>query len=424
MATVEFSVGVWIPGDGMGNHAYHLVKGLERHNMLAHAFVMRYTGKDGRHLEACPERFRRGGAHLEPKIRELYFTEKLAYRLARYSHADQYVIRDNLFDFWVSRQLGNASVFYGWTHHALWSLKKAKRLGMLTILERANSHPITYTRLLETEYKKHGMRTKPYHPLIFKKQLQEIQETDYIAVTSDFTKQSLLENGFDENRILLTPLGVDTDHFVPRYSPPFCKEGLGGISPCCHVQSPPPPLYKREECDDIFRVVYVGQLCLRKGIPYLLEAWNKLQLRQAELLLVGDLVDEMKTLLQHHLHHSITITVLPHTKDPVSTYQQASVCILPTLEDGFGLVVLEAMACGIPVIVTEHTGAKDCVRPNVDGFVIPPYNADAIADTLRHCYYHREQLQEMGRNARQQAEQFSWTCYQDGVSAHLKRIVR
>ena len=174
---------------------------------------------------------------------------------------------------------------------------------------------------------------------------------------------------------------------------------------------------------DPFRVVYVGQLCLRKGIPYLLEAWSKLQLKQAELLLVGDLVDEMKAILQHHLGHSTTITVLPHTKNPVSTYQQASVCILPTLEDGFGLVVLEAMACGIPVIVTEHTGAKDCVRLNADGFVIPPYNADAIADSLLYCYHHRDQLKEMGRNARQQAEQFSWTRYQDRITTHLRRIV-
>jgi glycosyltransferase involved in cell wall biosynthesis len=400
MVTVEYSVGVWIPGDGMGNHAYHLVKGLERHNMLAHAFVMRYTGiKDGHHLE--------GGAHLESKIRELYFTEKIAYRFARYTHTDQYVIRDNLFDFWVSRQLGKASVFYGWTHHALWSLKKAKRLGKLTILERANSHPITYTRLLEAEYKKRGMRIKPYHPLIFKKHLQEIQKTDYIAITSQFTKQSLLENGVDEKRILLMPLGVDIDHFVPDLS---------------KGESPPAPLYKRGECDDIFRVVYVGQICLRKGIPYLLEAWDKLQLKRAELLLVGDLVDEMQEILQRHLGHSTTITVLPHTKNPVSTYQQASVCILPTLEDGFGLVVLEAMACGVPVIVTEHTGAKDCVRPNVDGFVIPPYNADAIADTLLYCYRHRDQLKEMERNARQQAQQFSWTRYQDGVAMHLKKI--
>ena len=383
--SVIFSVGVWIPGAGMGNHAYYLTAGLDRYNLLTRAFVMRYTGQG-----LPPE-----------KISALYFTEKLAYRFARYMHIDQYVVRDNVFDFWVSRQLGNASLFYGWTHHALWSLKKAKQLGMVTILERANSHPITYTKLLDAEYKKRGLRTGLYHPLIFKKQLKELQETDYIAVTSQFTKQSLLEQGIDERRIILTPLGVDTTHYVPG-----AFESAGHIS----------------QNEDIFRVVYVGQLCLRKGIPYLLEAWHKLQLKQAELLLVGDLVDEMKTILHQVLLQNTTITVLPHRNDAVKFYQQASVGILPTLEDGFGLVVLEAMACGVPVIITEHTGAKDCMRPNRDGFIIPPYSVDAIADTLQYCYNHRDQLQEMGQQARQQAEQFPWTRYQDGIAAHLKTI--
>jgi len=74
----------------------------------------------------------------------------------RYTHLDQYVLRDNLFDYWVARQLQRADIFYGWTHHALWSLKKAKRLGMVTVLERANSHPLTYSRLLEAEYQNEG----------------------------------------------------------------------------------------------------------------------------------------------------------------------------------------------------------------------------------------------------------------------------
>ncbi len=385
MTTVVFSVGVWIPGGGMGNHAYYLAEGLDRHNMLVRAFVMlnHGTGIDS------------------TKVKELYFTERIAYRLVRYSHLDQYLLRDNFFDFWVSRQLPKASIFYGWTHHALWSLKKAKRHNMITVLERANAHPITYARLLDNEYKKRGITPGPYHPLIFKKHLRELEETDYVAVTSQWTKQSLLENGIDEKHILLTPLGVDTGYYVP-----------GTFESARHVS----------QKEEIFRVVYVGQLCLRKGVQYLLEAWSKLQLRQAELVLVGDLVDELKGDFCHHLSQTRTITVLPHTPDPASAYQGASVFILPTLEDGFGLVVLEAMACGIPVIITEHTGAKDCVRSEVDGFIIPPYSVESIADMLLYCYDHRSQLNDMGKNARKQAEQFSWTRYQNGITAQLRAI--
>jgi glycosyltransferase involved in cell wall biosynthesis len=272
---------------------------------------------------------------------------------------------------------------------------------MVTILERANSHPLTYTRLLEPEYRQRGILQSPYHPWVLKKHLREIQEVDYIAVTSDFTKLSLLEHGIDVSRILLTPLGVDSDRFVPRFA-----EDTG----------------ENLADDDTFRVLYIGQICLRKGIPYLLEAWNTLQFQRAELLLVGYVVEDIKEILHSYLHQNPTITVLPNTSDPVEFYQQASVNILPTLEDGFGLVVLEAMACGIPVIVTKHAGVKDCVRPETDGFIIPPASVDAIADTLRYCYMHRTHLKAMGYCARQQAEHFSWTCYQDGIAAHLKEI--
>ncbi|MDY0092960.1 MAG: glycosyltransferase family 4 protein, partial [Candidatus Vecturithrix sp.] len=381
--SVIFSVGVSIPGEGMGNHAYRLLHGLERHHLLLQGFVMQY---------------RKNGSSL-PVIRDTYFIEKIAYRLARYTGINQYVLRDNAFDWWVARQILEAAIFYGWTHHALWSLKKAKKLKMLTVLERANAHPLTYSRLLEAEYRKYRISGSPYHPLILKKHLQELEIADYISVTSYFTKESLLEHGIDEQRILLTPLGVDFEHFVPGEP-------------------------AKSEFRDTFRVLYVGQLCLRKGVQYLLEAWHTLHLKHAELVLAGDLVPEFKDILHNALaaDQGRTIRVAAHVDDPVSLYQQALVCILPTLEDGFGLVVLEAMACGVPVIITEHTGAKDCVRHGVDGFIIPPYNSECIVETLTYCYHHRDQLHTMGAQARQQARKFPWNRYQDGVAQHLCSI--
>ncbi len=377
-----FSVGVPVPGEGMGNHARCLLEGLTRHKLLQRAFVLHARGLDVR-----PEH-----------IREAYWTEKVAYRLARCTRFNQYVLRDNLFDAWVAQHLGAADVFYGWTHHALWSLKRAKRQGMLTVLERANTHPLTYQRLLAHEYAKYNLRRGPYHPLILKKQLHEIAAADYFGVTSEFTRQSLLEHGIAEHRIVLTPLGVDSEHFAPRAD-------VDGWD------------------DSTFRVVYVGQLCLRKGVQYLVEAWTRLQLPHSELVLAGDVADPaFREIAKEYFHKDATITLRPHTSEPITLYQQANVAILPTLEDGFGLVTLEAMACGAPVIVTEHAGVKDCVRRDIDGFVIPPSSVEGIADTLNYCYAHRSQLKAMGRNARKRAEQFPWSRYQDGVAAHLKRL--
>ncbi|MBD3306151.1 glycosyltransferase [candidate division KSB3 bacterium] len=388
MTSVIFSIGVRLPGEGMGNHAYNTALGLDRHHLLKRAFLMQYHGTG-----------------LDPaKVKTCYLIERITFRLSRHTGLNKYVLRDNAFDWWISHQLEPATVFYGWNHLAWWSIRRAKRLGMLTILERANSHPNTYTRLLAEEHKKRGIPYSPYHPLIFKKHLRELEETDYIAVTSEFTRQGLLEEGIDEDRILLTPLGVDPEHFVPLPPDSSIRKGQEANTP------------------ERFRVLYVGQICVRKGIPYLLEAWRKLRLRQAELVLVGDVVDDVKDLLARYLHQDETITLLPHTPDPVRAYQNATLFILPSLEDGFGLVVLEAMACGLPVIVTEHTGAKDCVRHAVDGWIIPPYSVESIAETLRYCYDHREKLAVMGTNARQQAEYFSWQRYQEDLVAQIKRI--
>ncbi len=171
-----------------------------------------------------------------------------------------------------------------------------------------------------------------------------------------------------------------------------------------------------------FRVVYVGQLLFaKKGFNI---SWKpgRLRLPQSELILVGDLVGDLQPILHAYLRQTDTITVRPHTSDPAEVYCEASVFILPTLEDGFGLVVLEAMACGIPVIITEHAGVKDCVRHGIDGFVVSPYSSEHLAETLFYCYQNRTTLQEMGRNARQQAEQFSWRRYQDGIATHIRRI--
>ncbi|PID57394.1 hypothetical protein CSB45_07675 [candidate division KSB3 bacterium] len=380
--SVIFSIGVRIPGEGMGNHGYNTAEGLDRHHLLQRALVMQYHGHG---IDRS-------------KVTTFYTLERITFRLSRYTGLDKYVLRDNLFDWWISHQLEreHAKVFYGWNHIALWSIMQSKRLDMITILERANSHPLTYTRLLADEYKKHDIPHAPYHSLTLKKHLKEIEETDYIAVTSEFTKESLLEHGIDEQRILLTPLGVDT-----------------------HVFTPAPII----EQDGIFKVVYIGQLCLRKGVQYLLEAWQKLQLQHANLVLIGDLVDNLEELLHGHLQQSRTISVRPHTTDPFKAYREASVFILPSLEDGFGLVVLEAMACGIPVIITEQTGAKDCVRHETDGFIIPPYSVESIADTLLYCYNNQSKLKRMGKHARQQAEKYPWKRYQDSIVGHIKHII-
>jgi glycosyltransferase involved in cell wall biosynthesis len=99
------------------------------------------------------------------------------------------------------------------------------------------------------------------------------------------------------------------------------------------------------------------------------------------------------------------------------------VLVLPSLEDGFGLVALEAMAAGRPVIVSEHAGVKDVVREGRDGFVVPIRSPDAIAEKLQWLHDHPAERQAMGRAAREQALRYPWARYGDEVVAAYRRVL-
>lgn len=108
---------------------------------------------------------------------------------------------------------------------------------------------------------------------------------------------------------------------------------------------------------------------LRKGVQYLLEAWKQLAWRDAELWLVGRVMADCAPVLRHYADLP-GVTLLGYVPDQVNAYQTSDVLVVPSVEDGFALVVARAMACGLPVIVSNHTGAADLVQDSESGFVV------------------------------------------------------
>ena len=102
-----------------------------------------------------------------------------------------------------------------------------------------------------------------------------------------------------------------------------------------------------------------------------------------------------------------------HASDPQRFYSQASVFVLPSVEEGSALVSYEAMACGRPIIVTQNVGSV--ARDGIDGFVIPIRNVDALKEKILFFYEHPDKITEMGVNARKRAEQFSWQSYGENI---------
>jgi glycosyltransferase involved in cell wall biosynthesis len=163
---------------------------------------------------------------------------------------------------------------------------------------------------------------------------------------------------------------------------------------------------------DVLRFIYAGQISLRKGIPTLLQAWEKAALRSAELQLVGSwyLSDSKRFSLPRGVIYVSALS--PEALR--DHYRRAHVFVFPSFFEGFGLVLLEAMACGLPAIASTATAGVDVLTED-SGRVLPVGNLDILVDTLRWFDQNRQRLAAMGRAARQQAELCTWQRYRSAV---------
>lgn len=292
-------------------------------------------------------------------------------------------------DHLVSRYVQPSSIFHGWTGICLASLRAAKRQGATTLVENPMQHPRRWQREVLAECDRFGVEPRDCHavlptPLIHRME-REYELCDKIIVPSTVARRSFEQFGYSNKAIVVWP-GVDNLLFSPLVEP----------------RRPP-----------LFRVCYVGRVELAKGVTYLLQAWKRLGLLRAELLLVGEIKPEMGSLLRSYSSADVRLVGVLPPEEVVGRYQESSVFVFPSVNEGFGLVVLEAMACGLPVIASDETGAADCVTEGKEGFVVPARNVDALAEAILWCYRHQDEAIAMGRAARTKVEQqFTLSLYE------------
>lgn len=276
-----------------------------------------------------------------------------------------------------------SDLFVGWSSLCLYSLRQAKELGALTVVDRGSCHMAEQTQILQEEYERWGLKFSATQPGVYERELQEYAEADRIAIPSLFAKRTFIERGIPESKLIHVPYGTSLKEFYP-----VTKE------------------------DTTFRVIHCGGITLQKGVQYLLQAFHELNLPDAELWLVGSLQPEIEPFLAKYQSDQI-IYKGKHPQNQLSWfYSQCSVFCLASVQDGFGMVVPQAMSCGLPVIHTTNTGGADIVRNGVDGFSVPIRDVEALKEKILFFYEHPERQAEMGKNALEQARQsLSWDDY-------------
>ena len=379
---VTYSIGSKFGGHGIGGVASHAVRGVYRARALKKVLAS-YSGGRQR-----TENGRRNGRIPGKYIKTMGVMGKGLRRLAYYDSTGWgYVLHDNIFDRWAAGQLEACHLFHGWNHHCLRQLRKAKELGAVTVVERASSHILQGQEVLGTQ-----VWPQPF----VKKCLKEYEEADYILVPSDYARQSFLDRGFEEKKIVKIPFGVDTKLFSSS------------------------ALSSQQTTTGKFVVLYVDDVRLGKGVQYLLEAWEGLRLRDAELWLVGDIKPDIKKVLAKYCNHK-DIKCLGFVKNIPELMAKASVFAFPSLDEGSARVTYEAMAAGLPVITTPNAGSL--VRDSLDGYLIPIRDASALAERLEFFYKYPEQAKVMGESGRERIKNFTWERYgEELVKAYIKML--
>ncbi len=301
----------------------------------------------------------------------------------------------SLYDSRAARALRpGADLFVGWSGSSLKSLRRAKALGMIGVIERGSSHMLYQQKILNEEFALLGKRYSTTHPKAVEQELVEYEEADAIVTPSSFARRSFLAQGVPQQKLITVPYGADLSAFRP-----VPKE------------------------DDKFRVIFCGGLTIQKGVHYLLQAFSELRLPNAELWLVGNVAPEIQPFLERYRRADI----IAHGAKPQSKllwyYGQGSIFCLPSLQDGFGMVILQAMACGLPAICSTNTAGEDVIREGIDGFVVPIRDVSALKEKILWAYDHRSQCLEMGRAARERVSRgLTWDDYGDRILTAYRRL--
>jgi glycosyltransferase involved in cell wall biosynthesis len=329
---------------------------------------------------------------------QTFFLASLVLRLHPLSPVLQWLSKCYLDHSSTARAL-ESDVFLFYPGCGLATMRKIKQRGLPVrcVMDYPTTHATVRRKLLEDEAKLLGIPGEQPSELDYRRLLAEIELADAFLCPSEFARRSFIEMGVDPAKLHLVGYGaaIRTDFPVSR--------PVG---------------------DHVFRVLYVGQLGFRKGVRYLLEAMEMLKVPSKELVLVGAEAPP-SGIPSGALDRSwIRAVGVASGMDLARHFAEANVLVLPSLEDSFGLVVAEAMAYGLPVIVSENAGSADVVTHGRNGFVVPARGVKEMAGYLSDLAASSALQDEMGRAALEVSRSVaSWDAVGERLVGELEKIV-
>ena len=220
---------------------------------------------------------------------------------------------------------------------------------------------------------------------------------------TEFVKKTFINNGIDKSKIIKIPYGVNLKDFK---------------------QSRNKAVINRLD-NKIFRIIYVGNSSVRKGIIYLIKSFIELNLQNSELLIVGNIDEDIKPIINLYLKNKkIRYIKAQKQNELYNFYNQSSLFVTCSIEEGLSMVQLQAMSCGLPVICTSNSGGDEIIDNNINGFILPIRDMKALQKKIILLYKDQKLCKKMGEQAKMKAtKHYSWENYGKNVIQNYQRLI-
>jgi glycosyltransferase involved in cell wall biosynthesis len=294
------------------------------------------------------------------------------------------VLETKYYSNWVARNLTECDAFIGISGTGLHAGRLAKSRGSGYIMDRGSSQIRFQNELLKDEYSKWKIPFVADNPWLIENEEAEAEEANLITVPSNFVRDSFIKTGTDPGKLRVVPYGVNLGEFYSNDKP---KE-------------------------DVFRILFVGSFCIRKGAPYLLDAFNMFKHPNKELIIVGSVHPELNIIISKYAGLNIKFSGIVARSKVKNFMSSSHVMVLPSLEEGLALVQAQALACGCPVIATPNTGSENLFSNGVEGLIVEARNVIQLVDSFTKLADRPDLREEMSANAITRVQQLGgWKTY-------------
>jgi len=268
----------------------------------------------------------------------------------------------SLYDFIISINLKKTTHLIAWPQVSLLSIKKVKKRGGTVELEYPMIYVDEHVRIMKEEYKKWGIPIRKTNNLFSSFMIQrikkEIENSNVINVLSTYAKKTFISHGVPEEKL---------------------------ISKMPDLKSEKIP-FSQKKHTNIYTILYVGRLDIMKGVQYLLLAFDSIKLKKVELWLVGNKSLEIETIISRYKSRKIKLLGYLNKYELQNVYRKASIFVLPSVQESFGMVLLEAQSLKIPIIASQNSGAPDLKEKGFDIKLYDPWDVKTLTDLLIEGY--------------------------------------